>query len=100
MSAALNGHRLCERSAGLLEERALDSWRAPGAVDQSEWVTQIRTLSTVVGPYFVQESLHPNHWGQLALRSCLRQAVSGPTGSCRVAGAGLTAAGEPRMTLQ
>jgi hypothetical protein len=52
---------------------------------------------------FQQESLHPNYWGQLALRNCWRQVwndgdVRG--GACeRTAGGGLTADCEPRMTL-
>jgi hypothetical protein len=104
-SGAFAGRRLCENTVGLLEERGVASWTTPGAVDRAEWVTQVRTLSTIVGDYFVQESLHPNHWGQLALRSCLRQAygdggagaVRG--GTCTRSGTGLSPAGEPRMAL-
>jgi len=65
-------------------------------------VNEIRTVSTVFGPYQVQESLHPNYWGQLALRSCVRQAYNNGTprgGSCTISGTGLTGAGEPRMAL-
>jgi hypothetical protein len=103
LQSAFNGHRLCENTVGLLEEKGLTSWTQAGAVDKSEWINQIRTVSTVFGPYQVQESLHPNYWGELALRSCVRQAYNGGTprgGTCAVAGTGLTAAGEPRMTLQ
>ena len=102
LQSAFNGHRLCENTVGLLEEKGLSSWTQAGAVDKSEWINQIRTVSTVFGPYQVQESLHPNYWGQLALRSCVRQAYNGGTprgGTCTIAGTGLTAAGEPRMTL-
>lgn len=102
VSAALNGRRLCENTVGLLEEEGLSSWQNAGAVNRTEWVEQIRTLTTVFGPYFVQESLHPNYWGQLALRNCLRQAWNGGTprgGSCTIAGTGLTGAGEPVMAL-
>ena len=52
--------------------------------------------------YYIQESLHPNYWGELALRSCVRQAYNGGTphgGTCTTAGTGLTPAGEPGMTL-
>jgi hypothetical protein len=101
MSDALAGRRLCEKSVGLLEERGLSSWTQLGAVDQTEWVSMIRTISTAVGDYYVQESLHPNYWGQLAQRSCLRQAYNGGSprgGTCTIAGTGL-AGGEPRMIL-
>ena len=102
VSAALTGRRLCENTVGLLEEEGLSSWQNTGAVNQTEWVEQIRTLSTVFGPYFVQESLHPNYWGQLALRNCLRQAWNGGLprgGTCTIASTGLTGSGEPVMTL-
>lgn len=103
LSAALNGRRLCERTVGLYEEVGLASWRSPGAVDRTEWVNQIRTVSTIFGPYFVQESLHPNYWAQLAMRNCVRQAYGGGTprgGTCTRSAEGLTARGEPVMTLR
>jgi hypothetical protein len=102
LQSAFNGRRLCENTVGLLEEKGLTSWTQAGAVDNTEWVNQIRTVSTVFGPYQVQESLHPNYWGQLALRNCVRQAYNGGTpkgGTCAISGTGLTAAGEPKMTL-
>lgn len=101
LATAFNGHRLCENTVGLLEEKGLTSWTQPGAVDKSEWVNQIRTLSTATSDYYVQESIHPDYWGQLALRSCLRQAWNGGVprgGTCTGAGTGLVN-GEPRMTL-
>jgi hypothetical protein len=99
---AFNGRRLCESTVGLYEEEGLTSWRQDGAVNKTEWVNQIRTLSAVLSPYQVQESLHPNYWGQLALRSCLRKVyhhghVRG--GSCVIAARGLRQ-GEPRMRLR
>jgi hypothetical protein len=102
LQSAFNGHRLCENTVGLLEEKGLTSWTQSGAVDKSEWVNQIRTVSTVFGPYYVQESFHPNYWGQLALRNCVRQAYNGGTpqgGTCTISGTGLTAGGEPKMVL-
>jgi hypothetical protein len=102
LQSAFNGHRLCENTVGLLEEKSLTSWTQSGAVDKSEWVNQIRTVSTVFGPYYVQESFHPNYWGQLALRNCVRQAYNGGTpqgGTCTISGTGLTAGGEPKMVL-
>ncbi len=101
MAGALHGRRLCESTVGLLEERGISTWQSPGAVDATEWVSQIRTLSTALGPYQLQEDLHPSYWGQLALRNCLRQAFNGgaPRGGTCVRGTGLSARGEPNMTL-
>ena len=102
LSSAFNGRRLCENTVGLYEEKGLTSWTQSGAVDQTEWINQIRTASTVFGPYYVQESLHPNYWAQLATRSCVRQAYNGGVargGACTISGTGLLN-GEPRMLLQ
>lgn len=104
LASAYNGRRLCETGVGLYEEIGLTSWAQPTAVDRTEWVNQIRTVTTAgSSPYFIQESLHPNYWGQLANRSCVRQAYNGGSprsGTCVRTGTGLSAAGEPRMTLQ
>jgi len=104
VSSALNGRRLCETGVGLYEEVGLSSWTQPTAVDRTEWVNQIRTVTTGgSSPYYIQESLHPNYWGQLAFRSCVRQAYNGGTpknGTCARNGTGLTSLGEPKMVLQ
>ena len=58
-------------------------------------------MTTAVGPYQLQESMHPNYWAQLGLRSCVRQVWNAGAprgGSCAVSGTGLVA-GEPRMAL-
>jgi hypothetical protein len=102
IASAFNGRRLCENTVGLLEEKGLASWQSPGAVDETEWINQIRTVSTIGSPYFIQESLHPNYWGELALRNCVRQAYDGGTphgGTCTIASTGLDAQGEPQMAL-
>jgi hypothetical protein len=102
LSSAFNGRRLCENTVGLLEEEGLSSWTATGSENVTEWVNQIRTVSTIDSDYYIQESLHPNYWGQLALRDCLRQAYNGGTvrgGTCTIAGSGLDSQGEPLMTL-
>jgi len=102
LATAFNGRRLCENTVGLYEEKGLSSWTQAGAVDQTEWVNQIRTVSTAGSDYYIQESLHPNYWAQMALRSCVRQAYNAGMprgGTCSIAGTGLVA-GEPRMTLQ
>ena len=103
LQTAFNGRRLCENTVGLLEEKGLSSWTGAGAVDKTEWVNQIRTVSTLFGDYYVQESLHPNYWGQKALRNCVRQAYNGGTprgGTCVRSANGLNAQGEPNMVLQ
>lgn len=99
---ALYGRRLCESTVGLLEEKGVSTWQSPGAVDKTEWVHQIRTASTIFGPYQLQEDGHPNYWGQLALRNCFRQAYNAgaPHGGSCARGTGLNAKGEPNMTLQ
>lgn len=106
MTHAFDGKRLCENGVGLYEEVGLSSWQSAGAVDRTEWVNQIRTVSTIGdSPYYVQESLHPSYWGQLAMRNCLRQvwnAGSPRSGSCTVGNLGaarLTPSGEPAMVL-
>jgi len=103
LAAAFHGRRLCENTVGLYEEKGLTSWTQPAAVDNTEWINQIRTVSTAGdSPYYIQESLHPNYWAQLATRSCVRQAYNGGVpraGACTISGTGL-ANGEPRMLLQ
>ncbi|HEX8972340.1 hypothetical protein [Oryzihumus sp.] len=102
LASAFNGRRLCENTVGLYEEKGLTSWTQSGAVDQTEWINQVRTVSTAGSDYYIQESLHPNYWAQMALRSCVRQAYNAGMprgGTCSIAGTGLVA-GEPRMTLQ
>jgi hypothetical protein len=106
MTHAFDGKRLCENGVGLYEEVGLPGWQSPGAVDRTEWVNQIRTVTTIGdSPYFVQESLHPSYWGQLAMRNCLRQVWNGGnprSGSCTVGNLGaarLTPTGEPSMVL-
>lgn len=103
LASTFNGRRLCETGVGLYEEVGIANWTSTGAVDRTEWVNQIRTVTTSGdSPYFIQESLHPNYWGQLAVRSCVRQAYNGGTpkgGTCVRTGTGLLG-GEPRMTLQ
>jgi len=101
VAAAFNGRRLCESGVNLMESSGKANWTVAGASDATEWIAQIRTVSTVFGPYYVQESLHPNWWGEKALRNCVRQAWNGgtPRGGTCVRGTGLNANGEPNMTL-
>jgi hypothetical protein len=102
LSGAFNGHRLCEKGVGLLEEEGLSSWKASEAVNKSEWINQIRTITAIFPPYEIQEDLHPNYWAQLALRNCLTQAYNSGApkgGTCSIASKGLNSAGEPNMSL-
>ena len=84
MVGALYGRRLCENTVGLLEEKGVSTWQSAGAVDKTEWVHQIRTLTTIFPPYQLQEDGHPNYWGQLALRNCFRQAYNGGAATRRL----------------
>ncbi len=100
---SLVGRRLCETGVGVLEEVGVANWQSPGAVDKTEWVAQIRTTSTITGPYQLQEDGHASYWGQLAMRNCLRLAYNGGAvrgGRCVRAANGLDSHGEPRMGLQ
>jgi hypothetical protein len=99
---ALVGRRLCENTVGLLEEANVASWTSRGASDKTEWVSQIRTTSTIGGPYQLQEDGHPSYWGQKALRNCVRQAYNAGTprgGTCVISKKGLNSLGEPNMAL-
>ena len=103
LQRSLDGRRLCENTVGLLEEKGVASWTAAGAVDKTEWVNQLRTTSTIGGPYQIQESVHANYWGQMAMRSCMRLAYNGGAprgGTCVRAANGLNSRGEPNMALQ
>ena len=94
--------RLCENPVGLLEEKGVASWTSAGAVDKTEWVSQVRTVTTIFGPYQLQEGIHPSYWGQRALRNCLRLAYNGGaprSGTCTRGANGLNAFGEPNMVL-
>ncbi len=101
IAASFNGRRLCETGVNLMENSGRANWTVAGASDSTEWIAQIRTLSTVFGPYYVQESVHPNWWGEKALRNCVRQAYNNgsPRGGTCTRGAGLNANAEPNMLL-
>jgi hypothetical protein len=102
LSSAFNGRRLCEKGVGLLEEEGLSSWKASEAVNKTEWINQIRTITAIFPPYEIQEDIHPNYWGQMALRNCVTQAYNGGTpkgGTCNISSSGLNSAGEPNMSL-
>jgi hypothetical protein len=102
MQNALDGRRLCENTVGLLEEVGLGSWRDAAAVDRTEWVAQIRTVTALIPPYQLQEASHASYWGQLAMRNCLRQAYNHGAvqgGRCVREANGLDPFREPNMKL-
>ncbi|BBH17442.1 hypothetical protein Back2_17290 [Nocardioides baekrokdamisoli] len=101
---AMDNHRLCQRGVDLADNMGYSSpWQDPLASAKEEWINQIHTVSASNSDFFIQESLHPNYWGQLALRNCLRQAWNNgsPTsGWCQPSYAwGNNAGGEPNMTF-
>ena len=105
VSHALDGHRLCEKGVGEIEDVLPPTARGtdPSSAAKLEWVTQAR-LDVVGMPYTLPEGGHANYWGQLAERNCLRQIVNdGNTrdGRCLVDPAGgVDAQGEPNMRLE
>ena len=102
LASAFNGRRLCESTVGLIEEKGLAGWWSTGAVDKTEWINQIRTVSTAGSDYYIQESLHPNYWGQGALANCLTLAWNNGAprgGTCTRGANGLNSYGEPNMVL-
>jgi hypothetical protein len=102
LASAFNGRRLCENTVGLIEEKGLAGWWSTGAVDKTEWINQIRTVSTAGSDYYIQESLHPNYWGQGALANCLTLAWNNGAprgGTCTRGANGLNSYGEPNMVL-
>ncbi len=113
VSEALVGHRLCEDTVDQVPQAGplnpVLQWTSAGASNVSEWVAQIRGVFSEGGllpiegmVYFKNESFHPNYWGQLALRNCLRQAYNDGNirgGKCEFRQNGLGQFGEPQMVL-
>jgi hypothetical protein len=103
LRSAFNGRRLCENTVSRVDSSGYSKWNVPGALDHIEWFQGIRTVTTALSNYYVQESLHPNYLAQLALRNCVRQAYNGGSpqgGTCRLSATGTNALGEPNMALQ
>ena len=74
------------------------SWRSKNAIVKSEWMKEVDLFNT--GASIANESFHPNYWGQLALRNCLRQLWNGGnivSVEVRAAGGQLKKMREPRM---
>jgi hypothetical protein len=111
---AFQGHLLCEgaTSGGPNPDVLTSYWTLAGSIDNSEWITQLRILPNFIGglsSYALQEGFHPNYWGHLALRACLRLAYNNgnpKSGKCAPltgsAGLGLNtihSPAEPKMGL-
>ena len=66
LSSLLDERELCVTGTLQIGDTgAASNWQAQGAVDISGYgPTSCRTKDS--SPYFEQESLHPNYWGQLA----------------------------------
>jgi hypothetical protein len=95
LTEAFKGRRLCETNLKLVGEREVPTWQSiPNTINKTEWINQVR-FWTHGTPFSWQEDLHPNYWGQLALRNCVRQAYDNGTpkgGTCKIAaGGGMTA---------
>jgi hypothetical protein len=86
LGQAIGGHRLCEEGTHQVGDMGGPaSWTDLGAVRSTEWVNQGRIGAIWSSTYLIQEGLHPNYWGQLALRSCVREAFNAGSpvgGSC------------------
>lgn len=100
-SNAFAERTLCHKKVNrVLDSGGASSWADTDAVDKSEWAMEINMVNP--NDTYQQESVHPNYWGQLALRSCWRQAWNDGNvrgGACERDGNGLNEFGEPQMRL-
>ncbi len=110
------GRRLCEKGLTLVggenfRRGAPLNWLVPlvlnplmpRTVNETEWIDQLRVRTWNLWginfggtPFLIQEDVHPNFWGQLALRNCLRKEYNNgapkEVGTCLIEKPGLTAA--------
>jgi hypothetical protein len=100
-SNAFAERTLCHKKVNRVRDSGgASSWNDADAVDKSEWAMEINMVNP--NDTYQQESVHPNYWGQLALRSCWRQAWNDGNvrgGACERDGNGLNEFGEPQMRL-
>lgn len=103
---AFKGRNLCHAAVQRVndddefDEGGPSSWHEPNAVNRSEWVVEIEISNA--SDTMLQEGVHPNYWGQLALRNCLRRVWNegNPVGGVCIRGKGLNEFGEPNMSLK
>jgi len=82
----------------VLSETPIRNHLAPGGLVYEPFAGSGTTLIAAERP----RPFHPNFWGQLALRNCLRQAYNNGNvrgGNCEFMQAGLNAFHEPTMIL-
>ncbi len=102
LRSIVSTHQLCQAGVNLLPLPFVPNWAAPGALAAAEWVNQIHTVTGELGPFELQESLHPDFFGQWALRNCLSLVYNGGTpqgGTCVRTGNGNGTTG-PQIALQ
>jgi len=101
---AFQGHELCNKavyrvdSSNDEDRKGVKNWRHRDAPDKSEWVKEIDLIN--FSGATVEESFHPNYWGQMALRNCWRQlyaAEDGLKGGVCTPTRGKNKWGEPNM---
>ena len=105
---AFRGHELCSKgvyrvnSSNDEDRKGVKNWRKKDAADKSEWVKEIDLIN--FSGATVEESFHPNYWGQMALRNCWRQlyeAKDGLSGGTCVPTKGVRKDyGEPKMKFE
>lgn len=104
---AFKGHELCHKnvyrvdSSNREDRKGVETWRDPDAADKSEWMKEIDISR--IGDVTLEESFHPNFWGQLALRNCMRKLWNGGDivsgGKCSPL-MGRNERGEPEMRFE
>ncbi len=104
---AFKGHELCHKnvyrvdSSNREDRRGVETWRDVDAADKSEWMKEIDISR--IGDVTLEESFHPNFWGQLALRNCMRKLWNGGDivsgGKCSPL-RGRNERGEPEMKFE
>lgn len=104
---AFRRHELCAQSVFRLnndsykEYQGVESWRDSNAALFSEWVKDIDVIQQEGTE--LDEGFHPNYWGQLALRNCLRMMWNNGNvlgdATCRPGVSRLNNRGEPRMRV-
>jgi len=104
---AFKGHELCNKNVYRVDSwqsedrKGVDTWRDRDAADKSEWMKEIEISR--IGDVTLEESFHPNFWGQLALRACMRELWNGGDivggGTCSPL-QGRNARGEPAMKFE
>lgn len=104
---ALTGHELCNEDVFRLntsdryDRKGVKRWTDKDAALSSEWVKDIDIIQQEGTE--LDEGFHPNYWGQLALRNCLRQVWNNGyvwgDAKCLPGPGKVTKRGEPKMVV-